>query len=121
MSEGLPMSDPPWEIYWEDGFGESLRLMGITWETFDRLGRFGVDFLLHRNPYEEQATFALGGTESRYLQTRYRFPDLPAMVIAYRVDDEARAVTVESAEEVWQDDLDPYAPDPWSDLDLDLD
>jgi hypothetical protein len=112
------MTDPLYEIYWEPGFEQSLARMGLTMQEFDRLGRFGVDFLLHNAPYEEKSTFELEGSGSRYLHTRYRFPDLPAMVIAYRIDDAARQVTVQGAEPVWQDDLDPYSPDPWSDEDL---
>jgi hypothetical protein len=38
------------------------------------------------------------------------------MVIAYVIDDAARSVTIQGAEPVWQDDLDPYSPDPYSDL-----
>lgn len=110
-----------WEIYWEPGFEESLVRLGLTWEIFDRLGRFAVDLLLHNDPYEGESTFALGGTDSRFLHTRYRAPDLPQMVIAYLVDDDARRISVQGAEDVWSDDLDPYAPDPYSDLDLDLD
>jgi len=110
------VADRPWEIYWEPGFQESLERLGLTWEIFDRLGQFAVDFLLHADPYEEKSTFALGGTLSRYLQTRFRAPDLPAMVIAYLVDDEAREIRIQGAEDVWSDDLDPYSPDPYSDL-----
>src|SRR5947209_17093341 len=101
------MTREPYDIYWGPGFAESLARMGITWETFDRLGRYGVDFLLHRNPYEPKSTFELPGTTSRYMHTRFRFPDLPAMAIAYVVDDAARTVTIQGAEPVWQDDLDP--------------
>lgn len=109
-------TDRLWEIYWDPGFEESLKRIGLTWEIFDRLSRFALDFLLHRNPYEEKSTFALEGTPSRYLQTRFRAPDLPAMVIAYLVDDETRVITIQGAEEVWSDDLDPYSLDPYSDL-----
>ena len=108
----MASDQPIWEIYWDPGFALSLKRMGITWEMFDRLGRFGVDFLLHKDPCEPEATFTLGGTNSRYLHTRYRFPDLPAMVIAYVLDYPARTVTIQGAEPVWQDDLDPYALGP---------
>jgi hypothetical protein len=106
------MEDAPWEIYWDPGFEKSLERMGISWQIFDRLGRFGVDFLLHRDPLEDKSTFSLEGTNSRYLHTRYRFPDLPAMVIAYEVDVAKGHVTIQGAEAVWSDDLDPYTPDP---------
>jgi hypothetical protein len=99
-----------WEIYWEDGFGQSLERMNITWETFDRLGRFGVDFVLHQDPYEPQSTFPIEGTDSRVLRTAFHFPDLPAMAISYVTDDAARAVTVQGAEPVWDDDFEPLPP-----------
>lgn len=111
------MSHVIWEIFWEPGFEQSLKRMGITWEMFDKLGKFGVDYLLHSDPYEEKSTFALEGTPNRYLHTRYRFPDLPAMVITFLVDDWNRTVTIQGAEPVWQDDYDPYPPDPYSELD----
>jgi hypothetical protein len=77
--------------------------MGITWETFDRLGRFGVDFLLQQAPFENEATFEIEGTDHRYIHTRYRFPDLPAMLIAYSVS--GNAVSIKGAEPVWDSDL----------------
>lgn len=108
----MASNGPLWEIFWEPGFEESLNRMGIPWETFDRLGRFGVDFLLQRDPYEPEATFTLGGTKNRYLHTRFQFPDLPAMVITYTTDYQARTVTIQGAEPVWQDDYDPYPSEP---------
>jgi voltage-gated potassium channel Kch len=107
-----------YEIFWNSGFEASLVRIGITFEVFERLGRFGVCHLLQTDPYEQKSTFTLDGTASRYLHTRFRFPDLPAMVIAYDVNDATRTVTVLGAEEVWQDDLDPYSPDPYSPEDL---
>jgi len=86
--------------------------MKITWGQFDRLGRFGVDFLLHLNPYEPDSTFPLEGTESRVLHTRFQFPDLPAMAISYVTDDASRTVTVQGAEPIWQDDYEPLGPGP---------
>jgi hypothetical protein len=103
---------PTWEIFWDPGFETSLKRLEITWEIFDRLGRFGVDFLLQRDPYEPEATFTLGGSTSRYLHTRFVFPDLPAMVIVYAVNYAARTVTIQGAEAVWQDDFDPYPVEP---------
>jgi hypothetical protein len=41
---------PPWKIYWEEGFAESLQRMHIPREIFDRLGGSGVDFLLRKIP-----------------------------------------------------------------------
>jgi hypothetical protein len=98
------MAVSPYEIYWDAGFEASLNRMNISWETFDRLGRFGVDFLLHADPFEAQATFGLVG-DIRYLRTRFRFPDLPAMLIAYEVNEETRTVTIKGAEPVWSADL----------------
>jgi hypothetical protein len=94
---------PPFEVYWEDGFRKSLERLGITWETFDALGKFGVDFLLQTDPFEPDATFQIPGTGHRYLHTRFRFPDLPAMLIAYEVNEQT--VTVKGAESIWDSDL----------------
>ena len=95
----------PFEIYWEPGFAQSLARIGIAWETFDRLGRYAVDFLLQTDPLESKSTFDLGETNHRYLSTRFRFPDLPAMLIAFEVDEAAHSVTVNGAEPVWDSDL----------------
>ena len=100
---------PPYEIYWDPGFEQSLKRIGLTWQVFDRLGKFASDFVLQQNPFEPKATFDLIGTGHRYLQTRYRFPDLPAMLIAYEVDQMTRTVTIKGAEDVWDEDL--YDPD----------
>lgn len=99
------MAGPPYEIYWDPGFERSLARMRMTWDTFDRLGKYGVDFLLQTDPFESQATFELSGTGHRYLQTRFRFPDLPAMLIAFEVDPTTRTVTVKGAEPIWDSDL----------------
>jgi hypothetical protein len=109
----MSATGPTWEIFWDPGFETSLKRIGIPWETFDRLGKFGVDFVLHRDPFEPEATFTLGGTENRYLHTRYMFPDLPAMVISFVTDYPARTITILGAEPVWQDDYDPYPVGPY--------
>jgi len=82
--------------------------MNLTLEMFEKLGgKLGVDFLLEVDPYEKDATFELSGTGHRYLRTRDRFPDLPAMLVAYEVDPRARVVTIKGAERAWEDDLVP--------------
>jgi hypothetical protein len=100
---------PPhiWEIYWESTFERSLAAMGLTLEIFERLGNDGVASLLHANPFESRSTFELAGTGHRYLFTRFRFPDLPAMAIAYAVEPETRTVTIKGAKKVWDEDLVP--------------
>lgn len=101
--------DDDYEIYWEPTFERSLGAMGLTFEQFDRLGKFGVDFLLQRDPFEPESTFELSGTGHRYLHTKFRFPDLPAMVIAYEVRN--RTVTVKGAVPVSEgDDFPPSIP-----------
>ena len=100
MSENGPI----WEIYWEPGFQVSLKRMGMTWEQFDRLGKFGVDLLFHYDPYEPGSTFPVEETNSRVLRTEFAFPDLQRMLIGYVTDDVARTVTVLGAEPVLDDD-----------------
>lgn len=99
------MATRPYEIFWDPGFERSLIRLGISWEIFDRLGKFGVDFVLHGDPFEPDSTFEITGTGHRYLRTKHRVPDLPAMLIAYEVDAITRTVTVKGAESAWEDDL----------------
>jgi hypothetical protein len=100
---------PPhiYEIYWEPTFERSLIRIGLTLEIFERLGRDGVAALLHADPFEAKSTFGLAGTDHRYVHTRYRSPDLPAMLVAYAVDTVTRTVTIKGAEAVWEEDLVP--------------
>jgi hypothetical protein len=96
-----------YEVYWDDGFHRSLVRLHLTWQIFDSLGKFGVDFVLHNNPFEQKSTFELASTGHRYLRTKDRVPDLPPMLIAYEVDTISRTVTVKGAESVWEDYLVP--------------
>ena len=105
-----------WEIYWEHSFERSLAAMGLTLEIFEKLGRDGLAALVHADPYEAKSTFELVGSY-RYMNSRERFPDLPPMLIAYRVDDGERTVFITGAKKIWDDDdyepLPPRAKQPW--------
>ena len=100
---------PPhiYEIYWDDTFERSLAAMGLTLEIFENLARDGVAALLHADPFEPKSTFELAGTGHRYMNTRYRFQDLPAMLIGYAVDPVKRIVTIKGAKKIWDEDLVP--------------
>jgi hypothetical protein len=93
---------------WDPGFERSLIRMGLNIQIFEALGgKKGVSFLLETDPFEAESTFELAGTGYRYLRTKFRFPDLPSMLIAYEVEPTIRAITVKGAEPVWEDDLVP--------------
>jgi hypothetical protein len=79
--------------------------MGLNMRIFESLGgKKGVSFLLENDPYEKKSTFEIADTDHRYLRTKDRFPDLPAMLIAYTVDPRSHEVTVKGAEPDWDDD-----------------
>lgn len=99
------MTSDNYELYWEASFERSLVRVGLTMEVFERLAENGVARLLHFDPFEPKSTFEIVGTNHRYVHTRYRFPDLPAMLIAYHVDPISRIVTVKGVEAVWDEDL----------------
>jgi len=101
------MASRVYDIYWDPGFERSLIRLEITWEIFDRLGKYAVDFVLQNDPFEAKSTFEVAGTGHRYLRTKHRVPDIPAMLIAYEVDTLTRTVTVKGAESAWEDDLVP--------------
>ena len=94
-----------YDVYWEPTFERSLARMNLTLEIFERLAKMGVDYLLQTDPFEVKSTYEMAGTGHRYLQTRERFQDLPAMLIAYEVDTITRTVTVKGVEPVWESDL----------------
>jgi hypothetical protein len=93
-----------YEIFWEPTFELSLTRIGLSLEMFERLGRDGVALLLGHDPFESKSTFEISGTGHRYVSTRFRWPDLPAMLIAYIADPVARVVTIKGAEQIWDDD-----------------
>lgn len=93
---------------WDPGFERSLIRMGLNFRQFEGLGgKKGVSFLLETDPFEEKSTFEIAGTGHRYLRTKFRVPDLPAMLIAYEIDTISRSVTVKGAEPEWEDYLVP--------------
>jgi hypothetical protein len=91
---------PRYEVCWEDTFRDSLARIGTPWRIFENLARPGIDTFLARDPYEEDSTHPFTGTDYRALWTERDFGDIPAMLIAYRVDDIARKVFIVGAEPV---------------------
>lgn len=83
--------------------------MGLNYRQFDALGgKKGVSFLLESDPFETKSTFEIPETGHRYLRTKFRVPDLPAMLIAYEVNPLTLSVTVKGAEPEWEDYLPPF-------------
>jgi len=98
------MVGPRYGVDYEPSFYRSLNRIGLTWDNFDALAKRPVDMFLGTDPYEAKSTRALSGTEHRCLLTKDRFPDLPELLIAYRVDDRELRVWVTGAEPAWGED-----------------
>lgn len=103
------MSNGHYVVSYEGTFRDSLERMGLSFAVFEGLAKHGIDTFLGRDPYEERSTHEVTGTGGyRMLWTERNFGDLPAMAIAYRIDNIARTVFIVGADPVWTDeDLPP--------------
>lgn len=93
-------------VDWDEGFLRSLARLRITWRQWDELGgRKGIESFLGANPYEEEGTDEMPGTNgARLVATKDKAPHLPEMLLAYRVDPIHRHVTVIGATPAWGED-----------------
>jgi len=100
-----------YDVVWDDGFERSLARLYLTWRQWEELGgRKGVEDFLGANPYEPEGTREMPGTDgARFVQTKDRAPDLPELLVAYRVDAIKREVTVIGANPAWGEDSFPPA------------
>jgi hypothetical protein len=93
-------------IEWGEGFKRSLARLRLTWRQWEELGgKKGIEDFLALGPYEEEGTEEMPDTDgARLVPTKDKAPDLPELLIAYRVDPIARHVTVLGANPAWGDD-----------------
>jgi hypothetical protein len=99
-------------VCYEETFCQSLARMGLNFQIFESLARHGVDTFLARDPYDERSSHEVTGTGGyRMLWTERDFGDLPAMAIAYRVDDIARKIFIVGADPVSAGD--DFPPEDW--------
>jgi hypothetical protein len=93
-------------VVWDEGFERSLIRLHLTWRQWEALGgRKGIEEFLGTNPYEEEGTAEMPGTDgSRHVGTKDKAPDLPELLIAYRVDSLKREVHVLGANPFWGED-----------------
>jgi hypothetical protein len=97
------MSTRRYEVIWGDGFERSLVRLYLTWRQWEELGgREGIERFLGLNPYDEEGTREMPGTDgARHVGTRDKAPDLPELLIAYRVDAVRSEVHVLGANPFW--------------------
>jgi hypothetical protein len=95
-----------YEVIWDSGFERSLIRLGLTWRQWEELGgRKGIEKFLGANPYEEEGTSEMPGTDgARFAPTKDKAPDLPELLVAYRVDPLKREVCVLGANPFWGED-----------------
>ena len=95
-----------YEVIWAGGFERSLARLYLTWRQWEELGgRKGIEKFLGANPYDEKGTSEMAGTDGvRYVGTKEKAPDLPELLIAFRVDPLAREVQVLGANPFWGED-----------------
>jgi hypothetical protein len=96
------------DVVYEPSFERSLARIGLSLRVFESLCQHGIDLVLARNPYDEQGTRPIPGTDHRYLHTKDGFPDLPELLIAYEVDPINHQVRVIGAEPI--SGADDYPP-----------
>jgi hypothetical protein len=99
------MTPEGYDVIWDEGFVRSLIRLRLTWRQWETLGgKKGIDDFLGQKPYEEEGTEEMPDTDARFCGTKDKAPDLPELLIAYRVDPLTHEVHVIGANPFWGED-----------------
>ena len=91
------MAGGAYTVEYEDGWYASLARLHISIKVFENLVKHKLDTFLALDPYDEGSTRHVPGTAHRQLVTEYEFGDIPAMLVAYRVEPIERKIYVTGA------------------------